>query len=709
MDHNYWNVDDFIADSQRLPCTFNIDVPNMGQMQSTEERDIKALSRVELPFWLAELMALNNIVSINKPKSFSTRVKAALDANPTSVQLRNQNIHWVQFALRSQLPSSEEFSCKRLPRSRNSSSLLRKEGLQVWTLLIEEPAAVAASSDEISWQNFRLPKKKTTRRDKKRQRLHRFDSDHDDEDGSDRTIRVKQEGETVMDGETEGLDSEADEAVGLSESSSEESNASEDENGEDLASASQIKVEESTDSSASVHRKRGRPKHTQVESSISSVHTIAKAIRKRADLSSDVPMDAFDSAHNISPAPLTYKETVRLVRLISMIFRFPKSSRRIVRRRSRSDQDQTPSASSSASPSSMAIPITTEASTSTHQPLPPHHLLPRSSSRKHRILAKIHQEDASRDSPAILKLIALIPAALPARIDCADWIVDLAVKARRDEYGNVFLPNSAYSSVKGEEMGASLEVERSDSVDAVGGGVEGEEVKVTRSVRQRSGMEAPSIPLPGFWKRRGEGEKAKVEGVDDTESLKKEQEVSAIGVDGQGQTPGRETDQVHAVIRPPNSSDPAIIPALHPAASISEQDSASHPPSSSPPPSSGHTTSSSASGRRTVNLSKVLAERMREKRHAKTLLLRTHHSLRKKKSCEDRDAPVTADEDGEDQDSVDDETLRNTIANRGGPRTVVGIDGSEEGVQRDGPKEGPVPGEQEDLKVKEEEIEISAS
>lgn len=100
MDHNYWNVDSFLADSQKLPCTFNIDVPNMGQIQSTEERDIKALSRVELPFWLAELMALNNIVSINKPKSFSARVKAALDANPTSVQLRHQNIHWYALGAR---------------------------------------------------------------------------------------------------------------------------------------------------------------------------------------------------------------------------------------------------------------------------------------------------------------------------------------------------------------------------------------------------------------------------------------------------------------------------------------------------------------------------------------------------------------------------------------------------------------------------------
>ncbi|KAJ1602912.1 hypothetical protein NDA14_001960 [Ustilago hordei] len=86
MDHNYWNVDAFIADSQKLPCIFNIDVPNMGQ--------------IHFPFWLAELMALNNIVSINKPKSFSSRVKGALDANPTSVQLRHQNIHWYALGAR---------------------------------------------------------------------------------------------------------------------------------------------------------------------------------------------------------------------------------------------------------------------------------------------------------------------------------------------------------------------------------------------------------------------------------------------------------------------------------------------------------------------------------------------------------------------------------------------------------------------------------
>lgn len=568
-------------------------------------------------------------------------------------------------------------------------------------------ATVAASSDEISWQNFRLSGKETTRKNRKRQRLHRFDSDQDEENGADRTIRVKQEGENVISARTADVESEEDDAVGLDDSSSEEYDAFGDEHEEETESASQVKVEESTDSPASVHRKRGRPRSTQVASSTSLVHTIAKAIHKRTAHSSDGQIDAVPSTGDNSPTPLTYKETVRLVRLISMIFRFPKSSRRIVRRRSHSDHDHTFSASSSASPSSTSASITSEASTFTHQPLPPHLPPPRSTTRKPRILAKIHPEDTSPNSPAVLKLIALIPAALPARIDCADWIVDLAVKARRDEYGNVFLPNSAYASVRGEEeMDASAEAERSDSVDAVAGGREEGEIKVTRSVRQRLGREAPSIPLPGFWKRRGEGEKVKVEDVDDTGFFEEGQEASRIDKDGQGRTPGRVEDQGHALIRTSNSSDSATVPALPSTSSIPEQDPASHPPSSSPPPSSAHITSSRASGYRTVNLSKVLAERMREKRQAKTLLLRTHQSLRKRKSSEGEDAQKDADEDDEDQDIVDDETLRNTIANRRVSGAIVGGEGSKLG---DKPNASLVQDDSKAVKVKQEEMEVSAS
>ena len=33
MDQSYWEVDDILAESQRLPCTFNIDVPVLGYLE----------------------------------------------------------------------------------------------------------------------------------------------------------------------------------------------------------------------------------------------------------------------------------------------------------------------------------------------------------------------------------------------------------------------------------------------------------------------------------------------------------------------------------------------------------------------------------------------------------------------------------------------------------------------------------------------------
>jgi GINS complex subunit 3 len=46
------------------------------------------------------LVPSSNIVSLSKPKAYSARVKAALDANPTSVQLRHQNVHWYALGMR---------------------------------------------------------------------------------------------------------------------------------------------------------------------------------------------------------------------------------------------------------------------------------------------------------------------------------------------------------------------------------------------------------------------------------------------------------------------------------------------------------------------------------------------------------------------------------------------------------------------------------
>ena len=109
MDQSYWEVDDILAESQRLPCTFNIDVPGLGYLEGSGEPDIEKHARLELPYWMAELLAVYDIVTIQQPRAFGTRVRAALDATATSVQLRNLVPQWYALALRlAQLLGSDE-------------------------------------------------------------------------------------------------------------------------------------------------------------------------------------------------------------------------------------------------------------------------------------------------------------------------------------------------------------------------------------------------------------------------------------------------------------------------------------------------------------------------------------------------------------------------------------------------------------------------
>ncbi|KAL9933204.1 hypothetical protein V8E36_007922 [Tilletia maclaganii] len=96
----YWDPAEILVDGQKLVCTFQVDVPGLGHLQSNEQKNIKANSRVDLPFWLAETLALHGHVTLNVPKTYSTRVRSALDANPRSVNLRNLHPSWYEFATR---------------------------------------------------------------------------------------------------------------------------------------------------------------------------------------------------------------------------------------------------------------------------------------------------------------------------------------------------------------------------------------------------------------------------------------------------------------------------------------------------------------------------------------------------------------------------------------------------------------------------------
>ncbi|KAJ3315774.1 DNA replication protein, partial [Blyttiomyces sp. JEL0837] len=54
----YWDLDAILADHQKVPSFFLADVPGYGFLEGNHEENLSRNTRVELPYWLAEFLAL---------------------------------------------------------------------------------------------------------------------------------------------------------------------------------------------------------------------------------------------------------------------------------------------------------------------------------------------------------------------------------------------------------------------------------------------------------------------------------------------------------------------------------------------------------------------------------------------------------------------------------------------------------------------------
>ncbi|BGP12653.1 hypothetical protein JCM10213_008790 [Rhodosporidiobolus nylandii] len=86
---SYYSVHEFLADSQRLPARVLHDVPNTGHLEGSAEKDLKAGSTLDLPYWLASQLSEKDMVDLTLPRAYSPMVRNALQASPESVHLRN--------------------------------------------------------------------------------------------------------------------------------------------------------------------------------------------------------------------------------------------------------------------------------------------------------------------------------------------------------------------------------------------------------------------------------------------------------------------------------------------------------------------------------------------------------------------------------------------------------------------------------------------
>ncbi|MCJ1332271.1 DNA replication protein [Thelotrema lepadinum] len=101
---SYYNVDAILTDAQKVPCTFEIDIPGLGFVDGHAGTDIKKGSNVNLPLWLGGYIAVQRfgdpVLSIDLPASLAPRVLNALKANPRTVDLRSLAPHFYELAAR---------------------------------------------------------------------------------------------------------------------------------------------------------------------------------------------------------------------------------------------------------------------------------------------------------------------------------------------------------------------------------------------------------------------------------------------------------------------------------------------------------------------------------------------------------------------------------------------------------------------------------
>ncbi|KAJ5133609.1 hypothetical protein N7526_004974 [Penicillium atrosanguineum] len=103
---SYYDIDSALTDAQKLPCTFELEVPGLGILEGNPGEDIKAGTRIDLPLWLGEMLSIgarlgtSRLVTLDMPEALSERVMNALKADPRTVDLRALAPHFYNLSER---------------------------------------------------------------------------------------------------------------------------------------------------------------------------------------------------------------------------------------------------------------------------------------------------------------------------------------------------------------------------------------------------------------------------------------------------------------------------------------------------------------------------------------------------------------------------------------------------------------------------------
>ncbi|KAG8813279.1 DNA replication protein [Serendipita sp. 411] len=100
MDNEYYSLEAILAENQKIECTFKLDIPGLGYLDNGADEDLKALTKLQLPYWLAPTVLYADWAEFNMPRPFNSLVQNALIAEARSVKigaLVGENGRWYTF------------------------------------------------------------------------------------------------------------------------------------------------------------------------------------------------------------------------------------------------------------------------------------------------------------------------------------------------------------------------------------------------------------------------------------------------------------------------------------------------------------------------------------------------------------------------------------------------------------------------------------
>lgn len=93
----YYDINDILADGEKIPCKFNLSVPGLGYLEGNPGKLIQNGTKLDLPMWLAEVLAVcstlentqETFIELLEPDFIAPKVLNAIRADPKSVDLHS--------------------------------------------------------------------------------------------------------------------------------------------------------------------------------------------------------------------------------------------------------------------------------------------------------------------------------------------------------------------------------------------------------------------------------------------------------------------------------------------------------------------------------------------------------------------------------------------------------------------------------------------